>query len=173
MSQDSFQIENYLIKNNKKDFLSFSEKSKLDDYIQINNKEKENFFNFQSKDNKEILENFSLSKSLKEENNKKKLNEILYYKNYLFELEYSNLSFVIETKILFKSNESKIYKEYHLILIKQLLIILKYNKNEEQNDISFRSNYKLKENELRNENKNKYNIKEYKELYDIYHPIFF
>ena len=77
MSQDSFQIENYLIKNNKKDFLSFSEKSKLDDYIQINNKEKENFFNFQSKDNKEILENFSLSKSLKEENNKKKLNEIL------------------------------------------------------------------------------------------------
>ena len=173
MSQDSFQIENYLIKNNKKDFLSFSEKSKLDDYIQINNKEKENFFNFQSKDNKEILENFSLSKSLKEENNKKKLNEILYYKNYLFELEYSNLSFVIETKILFKSNESKIYKEYHLILIKQLLIILKYNKNEEQNDISFRSNYKLKENELRNKNKNKYNIKEYKELYDIYHPIFF
>lgn len=153
--------------------MSFSEKSKLDDYIQINNKEKENFFNFQSKDNKEILENFSLSKSLKEENNKKKLNEILYYKNYLFELEYSNLSFVIETKILFKSNESKIYKEYHLILIKQLLIILKYNKNEEQNDISFRSNYKLKENELRNENKNKYNIKEYKELYDIYHPIFF
>ena len=140
----SFQIENYLIKNNKKDFLSFSEKSKLDDYIQINNKEKENFFNFQSKDNKEILENFSLSKSLKEENNKKKLNEILYYKNYLFELEYSNLSFVIETKILFKSNESKIYKEYHLILIKQLLIILKYNKNEEQNDISFRSNYKLR-----------------------------
>ena len=89
MSQDSFQIENYLIKNNEKDFLSFSEKSKLDDCIQINNKEKENFFNFQSKDNKEILENFSLSKSLKEENNKKKLNEILYYKNYLFELEYS------------------------------------------------------------------------------------
>ena len=125
MSQDSFQIENYLIKNNKKNFLSFSEKSKLDDYIQINNKKKENFFNFQSKDNKEILENFSLSKSLKEENNKKKLNEILYYKNYLFELEYSNLSFVIETKILFKSNESKVYKEYHLILIKQLLIILK------------------------------------------------
>ena len=150
MSQDSFQIENYLIKNNEKDFLSFSEKSKLDDCIQINNKEKENFFNFQSKDNKEIFENFSLSKSLKEENNKKKLNEILYYKNYLFELEYSNLSFVIETKILFKSNESKVYKEYHLILIKQLLIILKYNKNEEQNDISFRSNYKLKENELRN-----------------------
>ena len=57
--------------------MSFSEKSKLDDYIQINNKLKENFFNFQSKDNKEILENFSLSKSLKEENNKKKLNEIL------------------------------------------------------------------------------------------------
>ena len=57
--------------------MSFSEKSKLDDYIQINNKEKENFLNFQSKDNKEILENFSLSKSLKEENNKKKLNEIL------------------------------------------------------------------------------------------------
>lgn len=71
MSQDSFQIENYLIKNNEKDFLSFSEKSKLDDCIQINNKEKENFFNFQSKDNKEIFENFSLSKSLKEENNKK------------------------------------------------------------------------------------------------------
>ena len=40
MSQDSFQIENYLIKNNEKDFLSFSEKSKLDDYIQINNKKK-------------------------------------------------------------------------------------------------------------------------------------
>ena len=57
--------------------MSFSEKSKLDDYIQINNKEKENFLNFQSKDNKEILENFFLTKSLKEENNKKKLNEIL------------------------------------------------------------------------------------------------
>ena len=56
--------------------MSFSEKSKLDDYIQINNKEKENFLNFQSKDNKEILENFFLTKSLKEENNKKKLNEI-------------------------------------------------------------------------------------------------
>ena len=54
--------------------MSFSEKSKLDDYIQINNKEKENFLNFQSKDNK--LENFFLTKSLKEENNKKKLNEI-------------------------------------------------------------------------------------------------
>ena len=40
MSQDSFQIKNYLIKNNEKDFLSFSEKSKLDDYIQINNKKK-------------------------------------------------------------------------------------------------------------------------------------
>ena len=39
--------------------------------------------------------------------------------------KFINLSFVIETKILFKSNESKIYKEYHLILIKQLLIILK------------------------------------------------
>ena len=56
--------------------MSFSEKSELDDYIQINNKLKENFFNFQSKDNKEILENFFLTKSLKEENNKKKLNEI-------------------------------------------------------------------------------------------------
>ena len=56
--------------------MSFSEKSKLDDYIQINNKEKENFLNFQSKDNKEILENFFFTKSLKEENNKKKLNEI-------------------------------------------------------------------------------------------------
>ena len=89
--------------------MSFSEKSKLDDYIQINNKEKENFLNFQSKDNKEILENFSLSKSLKEENNKKKLNEILYYKNYLFELEYSNLSFVIETKFL-KQKKKKFIK---------------------------------------------------------------
>ena len=85
--------------------MSFSEKSKLDDYIQINNKEKENFLNFQSKDNKDILENFSLSKSLKEEKNKKKLNEILYYKNYLFELEYSNLSFVIETKFLNQMNQ--------------------------------------------------------------------
>jgi hypothetical protein len=179
MSQISYPIGNIYGKFND-DFLSSSERQKLEDSFKKNNLnilEKEHFFNYYlSKDNKEILDNLSMtgSESFSIKNNKIIKEILLNRDNSLFIDEFSILPFSIETTILFKQMNSKKYIESHLILNKHLLLILKRNKIEEQKDNSINSNYKLKESFIQSNNKftkKGINFKDIKKLYDIFHPI--
>jgi len=177
MSQISYSNGNIYGKFNN-DFLSSSERQKLEDSFLKNNVnilEKEQFFNYYlSKDNKEMLDNMSMSESSSIKSYKT-IKEILINRDdSLFFDEFSNLSFSIETTILFKQMNSNNYIESYLILNKHLLLILKRNKTEDQNDNSFNSDYKLKESFTHSNNKyNKigFKFKEIKKLYDINHPI--
>ena len=133
MSQISYSNGNIYGKFNN-DFLSSSERQKLEDSFLKNNVnilEKEQFFNYYlSKDNKEMLDNMSMSESSSIKSYKT-IKEILINRDdSLFFDEFSNLSFSIETTILFKQMNSNNYIESYLILNKHLLLILKRNKTD-------------------------------------------
>ena len=180
MSQISYSNGNIFGKFND-DFLSSSERQKLEDSFKKNNLnilEKEHFFNYYlSKDNKEILDNLSISESsesLSTKNNKSIKEILLNRDDSLFIDEFSILPFSIETTVLFKQINSKKYIESHLLLNKHLLLILQRNKTEDQNNNSFNSNYKLKQSFEQSNNKYKkigFKFKDIKKIYDINHPI--
>ena len=58
--------------------------------------------------------------------NDNNLKNHLFTKDFLFRDEFNELQYKIETSILYKSPNSKFFKEYHLLLENSNLIILKY-----------------------------------------------
>ena len=118
-----------IIKTNDTSFLKKSKDSNIDlmksNDIQIKKIKTNYISNLNNKQNKKIFESlFSSNYSIK--NNDLKL--VLFNKDFLFREEFNDFNFNIETSILFKSPNNKKYKNYHLSIKNQVLLILSYKK---------------------------------------------
>ena len=148
----------------------------LDDYKTIDTKDKSNI---ESKDSildstQKIIshpseeakkkENYFSDSMFSEINTtyKKSIKQILLNKNVSFRIEYNRIPINLELQILFKGPNDISYKEFHLSLNKEYLVLYsKLNKNQKNEKLNT-SHYK---------NISEINL-HFKNIYDIYHPKF-
>ncbi len=146
----------------------------LDDLKTIDTKDKTNIESkdsifesnkkIQSHPSEEIKENFYSDSSISEINTtyKKTLKQILLNRHITFRIEYNRIPINLESPILFKGLNDKSYKEYHLSLNKEYLVLYSILDNNKK---------KQKLNSLHYRSVSEINL-HFKNIYDIYHPKF-